>query len=337
MSLKNKSIYAVVVLALAVCATAFIGGSADGAETATYEIQYTVGETVYSYRGTEQTVPLKSLADLGYELADGKQMDGWIFDGTTVIAQVGSTTMLSAETVTKVVAKISDKKYAVTFKNGDAEVSKKADYVYGDALVVPDDPVKEGFVFMGWDPKTVAEVKADAVYTAEWRQVYAIEWYVEGVKVATGTSKDSTTYAQPDTPAKAYNRFLGWFDADSMVYSSDYAISKDVAFNAKFEAFTYKVTFLLDGTTVLVQTVAHGDKAVKAEAPEGYKWDYAFGAVTENTTVNAVKIPAKVTSSGEIVLYYIIGIIIVALICSLAYGIKAGKIEVPKFQRVRKS
>lgn len=335
MSLAEKSIYAVAVLALAVFAVALASAPSDGAETATYEIQYTVGETVYSYRGTEQTVPLKSLSDLGYELAAGKQMDGWLFDGTSVLAQVGSTATLSASDITKVTAKISDKKFVVIFKDGDSEISKKADCLYGEAVIAADQPAKAGYVFAGWEPAVAETVTADAIYNAKWREIFSVSWYVEGVKVATGTTESENTYAQPDQPAKPYNRFLGWFDVDSKVYSSDYVVTKSTDLFAKFEAFTYKVTFKQGDVVVLVQTVAHGDKAIRAEAPSGYKWDYDFGAVTGDVTVNAVEIPAKVTSSSEIILYYIISIIVVGLVCGLAYGVKTGKVMIPKFQRVK--
>ena len=64
------------------------------------------------------------------------------------------------------------KEYSVKFVNADGEtISEKADYHFGDTVVVPDDPSRAAteyftFAFEGWDSEVAATVAGNVVYTA---------------------------------------------------------------------------------------------------------------------------------------------------------------------------
>ena len=64
------------------------------------------------------------------------------------------------------------KEYSVKFVNADGEtISEKADYHFGDTVVVPDDPSRAAteyftFAFAGWDSEVAATVAGSVVYTA---------------------------------------------------------------------------------------------------------------------------------------------------------------------------
>ena len=347
MSLAKKTgIFAVMmVLAVAGVCIAFAADADTSDAAPTYKIQYEIAGTIYAFEGTDEVVQLKTVEALGYTLADGKKMSGWLYSETTIVAEVGSSVTLTS-TAKKFVAQITDIKYTVIFQTMDkktvkeggvdvikdvaTEIGKKADYVYNDTLVAPADPVKEGYVFDNWGVETLpTKVTADATYTAVWREIHAITWYVEGVKIATGTSEQAATYAKPADPVKDSFRFLGWFDDDGKVCDATYKYVKDTVMTAKFEASVYKVIFVQGDTALYTMTVAHGDKAIMPEAPAGWKWNFDFDtAITAATTISASEIPKPDTSmsSGEQIMYFIAGIIGVSAVCGVGYAVKIGKI-----------
>ena len=59
--------------------------------------------------------------------------------------------------------------FLVKFVDG-AGATLKAEYVEaGGAATAPDDPVREGYVFAGWDPADFGEVTGELTVTAQWR------------------------------------------------------------------------------------------------------------------------------------------------------------------------
>ena len=76
----------------------------------------------------------------------------------------------------------------VTFKLAGGNIAgDTADVVktgkYGTALEAPVDPIQAGFVFKGWTPALPAPLvfpTSDAEYTANWAQLYTIDFGVDG-------------------------------------------------------------------------------------------------------------------------------------------------------------
>ena len=90
------------------------------------------------------------------------------FDNTVVGKQIltvtidGATATFEVEIVTA----------TVVFKNYDDSIISSAEYMYGDKIAVPADPVRESngiytYTFAGWD-KAVIDCVGDAVYTATY-------------------------------------------------------------------------------------------------------------------------------------------------------------------------
>lgn len=306
-------------------------GGTSSEPAATYTIQYTVGEQTLSYSGTEQSVALKSLADLGITLPEGKTMDGWMQSGTTITVAVGSVVTLNAGEPTTFVAQLSDTKYTVTFVS-DGKVIDSKDYVHGSTVTAPADPEKEGFVFMGWSPSVVETAGADATYTAEWREIFDITWVVDGVQVATGTTEGETTMAIPSDPKKDAFAFEGWFDDHGARFDDSYEFKGDTVLTAQFRANTYTVTFVYgeEETVLGTVTVKHGDVVMAPELPSGFVgWAYDFKTpVTGDMTVKAIPSePDEGMSTGTQITLYIAGVIVVILLFFLAYGWKTGKLQ----------
>ena len=60
--------------------------------------------------------------------------------------------------------------YTVTFKTWDGEVISSEVYHYGDEVVVPDTPEREGYVFAGWGEEFSELCKGSVEYTAQYTE-----------------------------------------------------------------------------------------------------------------------------------------------------------------------
>ena len=83
--------------------------------------------------------------------------------------------------------------YVVTFK-ADGKVIKSETLTYGTAITAPENPTKEGYTFVGWNPEVDATVPAkDVTYEAVYQvNVYAVIYMVNGNEWA----RDSVVYGE---------------------------------------------------------------------------------------------------------------------------------------------
>lgn len=313
----------------------------------TYEIQYEVEGATQSFTGTSQTVTLKSLADLGLTAPEGKTFAGWQQSDTTITVAVGSVVTLTSGTPMKFVAQFTTTQFDIVFVDGYTLVSEgvyktisasKVDYA--GTVSAPADPEREGYVFEGWYPEVVSsDIKADATYTAQWREIFDVTWIVDGTVISKGTTESILTMMIPSDPVKTAFEFTGWYDSEGAVFDEDYIFAEDVTFTAAFRADTYTVTFVYgDGdaqTVYATSTVEHGSKVVAPMLPSGYTaWDFDFSTpITGDLTIKAVPAePAPGMSTGTQILLYIVGVIIVIGMLMAAWGLKTGKLKVKKRQ-----
>ena len=60
--------------------------------------------------------------------------------------------------------------YTVTFVDWDEKVLKTQTVDWNTAATAPDDPTREGYTFIGWDPADFTHVKADLTVTAQYKE-----------------------------------------------------------------------------------------------------------------------------------------------------------------------
>lgn len=329
------------IIAMIIVATVLAGAICIGtvdAETAepttTYEIQYQVGEEVYSFSGTTDTVTLQSLEELGVSAPAGQTFTGWQQDGTGITVAVGSSVKLNSETATLFVAQFTTSTYIVTFVS-EGETVSTATIEHGGTITAPEDPVREGYVFEGWSPEVVATATADVTYTAEWREIFDVVWIVDGTRVASGTTESAQTMNVPSDPEKDAYEFTGWYDQDGVLYTDSYEFKIDTTMTAQFRADTYTVTFVYgDEETVLgTTTVEHGDTVIAPALPSGFVgWDFDFStAITGDVTISAIPAePDEGMSTGMQVALYIIGVIIVVLLFMVGWMLKTGRVTLKR-------
>jgi uncharacterized repeat protein (TIGR02543 family) len=115
--------------------------------------------------------------------------------------------------------------YTVSF-NVDGQVTTKT-VVNGKAMSKPADPVKDGFMFMGWYSDSAfttpfnfsTAIKADTALYAKFieldenAQAFNVKFMVDGVELASAKTEAGIILNLP-TPEKEDDTFLGWWVSD---------------------------------------------------------------------------------------------------------------------------
>lgn len=215
--------------------------------------------------------------------------------------------------------------YKYSFKDAEGvTITGQQDGTKADAIKLPHDatitlPViksdeirADGKVFVGWmSGETVViekgtptmKVTADVTLTASYRADVVITFVVDGIQTYSHTV---TSIVIPDAPSKDGYTFVGWMADDGKVISDVAAFiagaMTDKTLEAQFEPVNHAVTFVVDGKTVMTQTVRHGELATEPAfipAKEGFTfqaWDFDFSkAIVEDRTISAqfIETPAE--------------------------------------------
>jgi uncharacterized protein YjiK len=202
--------------------------------------------------------------------------------------------------------------YVLTYMDGE-EVLASETYEFGAAVTPIEDPVKEGYAFMGWEPEVPATMPdSDVTVYAQW-QAIVVENYTITVNVGdetpwgTVTGSGTFAYGAADTlvatPFENYV-FAGWSD-NSIDNPRVITVTQDSTITAYFipEEIVIPVNDSLAGTVdVIVPEHATLDSLVTITAvPEPH---YHFVSWSDGNTEN----PRTVTVREALVLTAIFAI-----------------------------
>ena len=207
--------------------------------------------------------------------------------------------------------------YSVTFVDWDERWISTQIVEDGTFAAVPDDPVREGYIFKGWEVNYVIEpeacedciinkpvydephnciagVNADLVVRAIYDEipvptytVLFLDW--DGTELGSQKVKEGQPAVAPLNPTREGYVFVGW-NRDFSAVTSDMTV---MALYTEAEAGKYTVFFLdWDGTELKKETVSEGQDATAPADParEGYEftgWNRDFTNVTEDIIVIA--------------------------------------------------
>ena len=185
-----------------------------------------------------------------------------------------------------------------------------------DKIPQPDDPVEEGYDFLGWytDEEYTdkfdfsADVKDDMTLYAKWaRSVYTVSFVENGHGETPETQKivHGSTAVRPDDPVDPGYALIGWYSDEEFKHEYDFTaeVTSDMTLYAKWEAVGYTVTVVADNGTaaqyVEGKSFNYGDEYTLPECifavPDGKAfdgWDKGKPGdkltITANTTVTAV-------------------------------------------------
>ena len=182
-------------------------------------------------------------------------------------------------------ADITNTSFKVQFKDDNSKTLYSTQTIkYGNKVVEPETPSKEGHTFLGWyNGKTKysfdSKVKSNLTLTAKWeKNKYTITFVnYDGTVLETKTLEygDIPTYTKelPVKPGDDQNsyEFTGWYPTITTVKGNT---TYTATYNGNINI--YQVVFVdIDGTTLSpTQNVAYGNKAIEPNEPtkEGHKF-----------------------------------------------------------------
>lgn len=194
-------------------------------------------------------------------LPEGYEAEGWVdANGNPLPAVMGT------EDIVVYAKNLKTKSYNLTFDaNGghfgddEANTVVTSQVPYGAEVKRPTAPVRDGYVFAGWEPNVEAVMpNHDVIYTAKWEkapvegETYLATYYVtEGDPCAQYVLKEGDVIPVPATPQRFGYKFVGW---EPEVPSTMPA--NDVEFVAQWEVDKEFVTVVIGGTVIAGGVIA---------------------------------------------------------------------------------
>ncbi|MDE5997371.1 MAG: InlB B-repeat-containing protein, partial [Muribaculaceae bacterium] len=167
--------------------------------------------------------------------------------------------------------------YSLTFKIDDEEIFSEM-VAYGTAIVVPEVPAKDGYLFSGWTDVPETMPANDLVITGSYEHaIFNVVYVVDGEIIHT----DQVPYGDTitvfnDVPEKEGYSFSGWSEIPETMPDHDIELDGTYVVNR------YIVTFRIDGEEFVSQDLAYQEEIIMPEAPakEGYTFS-GWGNVPE--------------------------------------------------------
>jgi len=218
---------------------------------------------------------------------------------------------MPAENMT-ITAKWKVKQYTITFTNtGESKIDAiKQDY--GSVIVSPENPVRTGYTFAGWDKEIPATMPAeDVTIKAQWTiNQYTITFDTDGGSAVGEITADyGASVTTPVAPTKEGYTFTGWSPAVPSTIPAE-----DVVVKATWKINQYTITFANTGESVIASIKQDYGTTVAAPADPsktGYTfagWDAEIPAtmpaedvtITAKWTINQYTITFDTAGGSEI-------------------------------------
>jgi uncharacterized repeat protein (TIGR02543 family) len=216
--------------------------------------------------------------------AEGYHFVKWS-DGFTVNPRIDSN--VTADITVE--AEFAINEYTVTFKNWDDRVIDTQKVEHGSGATAPDDPVREGYTFLGWDV-VFDNVIADLTVAAQYKiNQYTITFdSVSGTPVASITQDYGTDITAPADPTREGYTFKNWSPE-----LPENMPAEDLTLVAQWEAIEYTITYHLDGGTndganPANYTIESATIILNAATKTGYTFDGWYDAETGGTKVESI-------------------------------------------------
>ena len=129
----------------------------------------------------------------------------------------------------------------------DGASTKTVDAVYNTQIVAPEDPTREGFTFIGWNPDVdiMDDIDGEYFYAVWEENTYYATYIVDDAEYQVYDHVMGQVIDVPADPYKEGYNFIGWTNyTEGMTMPAE-----DVEFIAVFEAIEYTATFDANGGT----------------------------------------------------------------------------------------
>ena len=161
---------------------------------------------------------------------------------------------------------VSINKHIITFDSNGGSYVISNEIKYGKPITVPDDPVREGYTFSGWDaqiPATVPDrdLTFRAVWTINTHTVSFLNGY--GGTIRSQEQDYGSAIDVPDIPSREGHTFNGWDVVPPLTVPD-----RDVTITATWTVNSYTISFnTLGGTQVPAITADYGTALVRPADP----------------------------------------------------------------------
>lgn len=217
--------------------------------TAKYEAKKCKVDFVYVVDGVEELVSSTTVS-YGAKVTKfpSTSMSGYDFKGW----EPATSTIIKEDTVFK--ATFESKKYTVTW-SGYTDGPFVQEYKYGEILIEPTLPEKEGYTFVKWDkalPETVTtNLKFTAVFNINQYVIsYYEEWFGVKTELSAFTKNYNTTISHPSLPTQkgyTYSAWGGEYTGKTVpAYNIEYVTTKTVN--------SYTIAYFDNGELVHTET-----------------------------------------------------------------------------------
>ena len=181
--------------------------------------------------------------------------------------------------------------YTVTFLDGGESILT-VEVTKGEPLEDVENPIKEGYIFMGWakngfEYNMNKPVNEDMTLEATWvAEPNPVKTYIVtfdfGDEIRTVSVKEGEKVSVPKkVPKKEKHKFLGWYDGDTK-YDFNNPVTKDVTLMAKFEKNRLIVKYDLDGGTGTVEVeIEKGTIPNRPSTPLKFGYTFTYWTIDD--------------------------------------------------------
>lgn len=159
--------------------------------------------------------------------------------------------------------------------NGGSSIKKQA-IEEGGRVIIPDNPTKVGYTFIGWNYSFENAVMSDLVIDAQWAaNTYEITYDANGGAVSQYTQivNYGSSYTL-ETPTRKGYTFAGWYYGEKRYYGGTWNELSNVALKAKWNINTYNIFYVNNGGVHSNPTTYTIEDEIELAAPT--KTGYTF-------------------------------------------------------------
>ena len=195
-------------------------------------------------------------------------------------------------------------KYKLTFMVDD-QVYSQTDVEYDAAIVVPENPTKEGYTFTSWDAAIPEKMPAnDLTFNAQFTiNQYTMTFvFGNGQENQVITQDYGTTLTAPTPNEWTGHTFKGWNPEVPATIPAE-----DKTFTAQWDVNKYKLTFMVDDQVYSQTDVEYDAAIVVPENPtkEGYTFTSWDAAIPEKMPAEDLTFNAQFTINQYYVIYIV--------------------------------
>lgn len=186
----------------------------------------------------------------------------------------------------------------------------------GMGNLMPADPEKKGFIFLGWNTKddgsgnTVTsdtpitdDITIYGVFREEY--IYKVTFKADGKETVVNVRETVGRVALPEDPQKEGYIFLGWntrADGKGAAVTADTSVAGDMTVYGIFrEEYIYYVTFVVDGEKTVVKVKETDGKLNLPKSPE--KEGYRFVGWNTRADGKGIKVEQNMKITGDMTVY----------------------------------